>query len=110
MLVQLPLGSDDPSPGPLASMGEVERVPKILGAKVDISLSPYNPETDAVVDRSQQRLNAEDLEWERKRGSKEYDDWLAEQRKKVDWREAGDYKEGDVKEGGKASSGRKLRF
>lgn len=89
----------------MASMGEVDRVRKIPGAKVDISLSPYNPETDAVVDRSQQRLNAEDLEWERKRGSKEYDDWLAEQRKKVDWREGG-----EAKDGGKASGGRKLRF
>lgn len=91
-------------------MGEVDRLRKIPGMKVAISVSPYNPETDAVVDRSQQRLNAEDLEWERKRGSKEYDEWLAEQRKKVEWKEDGGYKDGDVKEGGKASSGRKLRF
>lgn len=50
---------------------------------MDISLAPYNPQTDAILDSTQQHLNEEDLEWERKRGTKEYDEWMIKQKQKV---------------------------
>jgi hypothetical protein len=118
VLLQMPIGSDDPSPGPLADWNYVNKHINTTGVSIDISPAPYNPEIDAVIDLGQKRIQDEDLEWERKRGTPEYEEWLTKQKKAL---ELDTNSKGDDSRGGagktdadsaqsKPASGRKLRF
>lgn len=99
----MPLGSTDPSPGPLASMYTVQRYIKVPGVSIDISPSPYNATTQNVLERGQEGILAEDLEWERKRGTKDYQDWLTKQRQALELTQPGG--KPDVESKGNLSNG-----
>lgn len=113
------LGSDDPSPGALADMSGVLRFTNKTGVSIDISPSPYNAATDIAVEDI---LDSEDLAWELKRGTPEYEEWARKQKAAVGLEDATDGDSGSGSSssdtskaaGGRkssdAASGRKLRF
>lgn len=114
----MPLGSDDPSPGPLADMSGVRRFTNATGVSTDISPSPYNAATD--IDTVDDSVNSEDLAWRLKRGTPEYEEWARKQMAAVELQDANDGDSGsgssDTSEaaggrkGSDRASGRKLRF
>jgi hypothetical protein len=116
--LQMPIGSNDPSPGPLASWYYVNKYINTTGVSIDISPAPYNPETDAVIASSVRQIQDEDLEWERKRGTPQYEEWLIKQKKEL---ELDNDSKADDSTGGarnthadspqsQPASGRRLRF
>ena len=98
----MPTGST-PQPGPL----KPEVMDSIAlwrsSSKVDINISPvpYNAATDGQVELldmnfavSRKLTDTQDLAWERKRGTKEYEDWKQQQLEALELVLAGDNKKG----------------
>lgn len=113
----MPLGMTMPQQGPLSDNYLINV--NITGVTFDVSLSPYNHTADG----EPWSWNF-DLEWERKRGSKEYEEWRQWARKELEidsMPKASGSKtaEGSSRQGGsvaetaaaakKAASGRKLK-
>jgi len=110
----MPLGSTDPSPGPLgdsSARSAVSRYSRTPTTSVDISPVPYNPDVDGVIDRQQQRVNAQDLAWELKRDSKEYEDWKRKQMQALELIPAAVSNNSQTVDGNAANSmGRRLKM
>jgi len=91
LLQQMAIGVSDRrvSSGPIGDTTLEDTYSNVPGVTIDISPVPYTPGSPFLMRKNELEVFGEDAAWERKKGSKEYEDWRKQQAAAVQLESAG---------------------